>query len=409
MFRILVSALCVIWCSASTQAQPSNQAQQDQERFKTAITASPVAMGLDGARLSGDGGAWLTAQAATADILLIGEMHGVADIAFTASALARAQGATVYGAEVGPTAAWALNGLLRAKGTALDEYMAGARRASSFAFLNMREEVVFARTVMQSDNGAKTDMWGLDQEFITSGPLMLDRLDALARTAMQKQAVTNARNAFAPFFALGKVPPNVFPILKSAFAQGPVEAKILIEDMALSDQIYAAPGYVQNAPREELMKRKFLMHWRGAKDSKGRTPKIVMKFGANHLQAGLSTTMVPALGGLVRNLALMEDKTVFSVLILCGPDGQQRRFDASVESCQAEFNSAAAALDPHLRTDGATVFNTAPLRLIPGTLKRLNFGEDLRQYIFSYDAIVVLKDAKPATHFSPPDKAWFSN
>ena len=388
-------------------AKAPSQARQDQTRLSKAIAASVLPLRVEGAALSESGGTWLTTQAKAADILMIGEMHGVADIAHAATLLARAQDATVYAAEVGPTAAWKLTDLLRAKNGSFDEAMADPRRANSFAFLNMREEAAFARAVLQ--NGKKTDMWGLDQEFITSGPLLMDRLATFARTSDQKEAVQNARTVLdAKFFSLSKVDAGVFAALTAAFEKAPEEARTLIQDIALSAQIYDALGYAQNAPREELMKRKFLMHWRAATGRNGNTPKVVMKMGSNHLQAGLSTTMVPALGGFVRHLAMMNGKNVFSVLILCGPDGAQRAFDASTSSCKAEFEGSAAALGPYLRDDGATLFRTESLRAMPSTLRRLGWGEDLRQYVFSYDAIVVLKDAKPANHIAAPDPKWFS-
>ncbi len=401
-FRV-VAILCAL--STPVFSQTSPQAQQDQERFTRAIAASVIPLTVTATALEGDGGAWLNQKAAQADLLLIGEMHGVADIAHTATLLARVQNATVYAAEVGPTAPWKLNAMLRAKDSAFEIYMSDARAANSFAFLNMLEEAAFARAILQ--NGPQADMWGLDQEFITSGPVLMERLSTFARTQTQKEAVEKARTALGMrFFSLQKVPAQTFIDLKTAFAKVP-EAISFIDEIALSAQIYDALGYDQNAPREELMKRLFLEHWNAAKDKKGNTPKIAMKMGSNHLQAGLSTTMVPAFGGFVRNLALIENKNVFSVLILCGPDGAQRAFHGATEPCMEEFETAAKGLAAHLYADQATVFKTAPLRARPSVLKRIGFSEDLRQYIFSYDAIVVLPHAKPATHFVVPDAKWF--
>ncbi|MBL8642872.1 MAG: hypothetical protein JNK21_02980 [Rhodospirillaceae bacterium] len=408
MLKVILAALGLVCGPALAQSTAPNQAQQDQDRFEKALSESVMPLMQSGEALTGTGGAWLTEKAAKAGILMIGEMHGVADIARAASTLARANGARIYAAEVGDTAAWKLNPLLVTSDGAFEAYMADARRANSFAFLNMREEADFARTVMRHSDGQRGEMWGLDQEFITSGPVLMERLASLARTPAQKEAVDKARPDFEQnFFALSKVPKATFENLRAAFAKGSPAAQTLIEDTALSNDIYAALGYAQNAPREELMKRKFLMHWRKAAKARGGAPKVVMKFGSNHLQAGLSTTMVPALGGFVRNLALMEGKNTFSVFILCGPDGAQRAFDGSAASCQKEFEGALGKLAAHARSDTSIVFNTAPLRAIAGTLKRLNVGEDARQYIFSYDALVVLNDATPATHFATPKPEWF--
>jgi hypothetical protein len=41
------------------------------------------------------------------------------------------------------------------------------------------------------------------------------------------------------------------------------------------------------------------------------------------------------------------------------------------------------------------------------TLKRAGFSEDLRSYIHSYDAILILRAAKAAKPFTPPPTAPF--
>lgn len=403
------SFLSLLAVSAFAQAPTS---QQDQDRLQKAMSDSIMPMEFSQSALTGTGGEWLVENAAAADIVMLGEMHGIADIAHTAQTLGRslsAAGTTVYVSEISPTAALALEPLLKSDRDELEAYMADARRAISFAFMNMREETEVARAILQRTDGKKTALWGLDQEFITSGPLLVGRLETYVRTPAQKAAVDDARQAILPLFmSLGKIPPEAFSNLNATFAEAAPEARRLIADMELSNRIYAGQNHEANRLREDLMKRDFLEHWRAAADKRGRTPKILMKFGSYHLTAGLSPTMVPSLGSFVRALALAENKTVFSAFLICGADGEQLEFNNKAVSCKEEFDGAAAELAPYLLTDGAaTVFRTAPLRAIPGTLKRLGFGEDLRSYIFSYEALVVLNRAKASRYFTAPDPSFF--
>jgi hypothetical protein len=178
--------------------------------------------------------------------------------------------------------------------------------------------------------------------------------------------------------------------------------------MRLSGEIYrlqdSPASNLSNRMREDYMKRNFLAHWRAA----GKTPpRVVMKFGAYHLTAGLSPTYTPALGGFVNALALMEGKKTFSVMIVCGPDGQQIDFRGAVSGCREDFEATAGMFYRHLATGGPTLIDTAPLRLIPGTLRRQGVSEDMRNYINSYDAIIILKGAKAATPFARPLPSFF--
>ena len=70
-----------------------------------------------------------------------------------------------------------------------------------------------------------------------------------------------------------------------------------------------------NARRAALMRSNFLRHWQAAKRD-GKTPKVIAKFGSNHIVRGLNNTATFDLGTLLPEIAAAEGSRSFSVLEL---------------------------------------------------------------------------------------------
>jgi|GEM_PF-5485149 len=424
--RHLIRAACalpLLLAAAATLAQTSGQdapplpqsprvmlAEVDRTRMNEAIAQALHPISFADGRLSGPGGVWLAERLRDADILMIGESHGTGSVAQAASALIEAlphDRPLAYALEIGPASAAIQEPLLRGPETKHEAFMADPRRAISFAFLNLREEAALARQILGRAHDMEPALWGLDQEFAPSVPLLLDRLEGLARQPAQHEAIAVARAQTTPLMALAKLPESFLDPLETAFADGPASARKLIADMRLSARVYhwqERDPIRSNREREDYMKRNFIAQWRAAR---AQDPRIVMKFGAYHLTAGFTPTAAPALGGFVEALALMEDKTIASVLIVCGPDGDQIDFRGQVRPCTDDFNATAGLFRRHLFTEGATLIDTAPLRRVHAILRRLGVPEDSRNYFQSYDAIIVLRGAKAATPFAPPPASLF--
>lgn len=397
-----------------TPAQLSPQATQqagDRARLADTITLALKPLSLANGKLGGEGGVWLSAGLAGADIVMVGETHGNGGVAQAVGTLVDAiptNRPLAYALEISPTGALVQEPLLRGSEARLEATMSDPRRAISFAFLNLREEATLARKILARSKEKSGALWGLDQEFATSAPLLLDRLTGWSRTPAQKAAIDAARAKSRPLMALSNYGDEIYEPLADAFARGPKEARDLIADMRLSSEIYRFQDGVAanraNRMREDYMKRNFLAHWRAA----GKTPpRLVMKFGAYHLTAGLSPTATPSLGSFVHSIALAEGKKVFSVMIVCGPDGEQIDFRGAISGCRSDYEATAGMFYTRLATDGPTLIDTAPLREIQGTMRRQGVSEDMRNYINSYDAIIVLKGAKAATPFARPLPAFF--
>jgi hypothetical protein len=384
--------------------------QADQARFKSAMTKALRPLGLADGKLGSSGGAWLTGKLRETDILMIGESHGSGSVAETIGLIVDAlpdDRPLAYALETSPAGAVIQEALLRGPAARHEAYMADPRRAISFAFLNLREEADLARKILVRSGNMQGALWGLDQEFATSAPILLDRLESWARTSAQRTAIAEARGKVQAFMALANLSDGFYAPLDAAFAKGPAAARRLLADMRFSTQVYrlqeSAPA-LSNRQREDYMKRNFLAHWRAASAHK---PRVVMKFGAYHLTAGLSPTATPALGGFVNALALMDSRVTFSIMIVCGPDGQQIGFRGAIGGCREDFEATAGIFLPRLARHAPTLIDTAPLRAIAPTLRRMGVSEDIRSYIQSYDAIIVLSGAKAATPFARPLPSFF--
>ena len=92
---------------------------------------------------------------------------------------------------------------------------------------------------------------------------------------------------------------------------------------------------------------------------------------------------------------------------MCGPEGERTDFRGAVAGCRPDFQATAGMFSRSLAADGPTLIDTAPLRLLPGSLRRQGISEDMRAYINSYDAILILKGGKAATPFAPPPPSFF--
>ena len=338
-----VAMLMLTTPGAALLAQTPSVEEQyaaDQKRFADMMAQAVHPVSVTDGKLSGSGGDWLAALVRDADILKIGETHGTGTIAETAGAIVAAlpdDRPLVYAQEIGPSAALKMEPMLRGPEAALNAYMTDPRAAISYPFLSLREEVAFARQVLARAKPGTQALWGLDQEFVTAAPMLLDRLEGYARMPAQRAAVALARNTLSPLMALSETDPASFDALDAAFANGPEAARRLLADMRLSNEIYRLQDSEvgrSNREREDYMKRNLMTHWNATGNAK---PRVVMKFGAYHMVAGLSPTSTPALGSFVNALALMEDRKVVSVLIICGPQGQQTDFQGNIISCDADF------------------------------------------------------------------------
>ena len=147
--------------------------------------------------------------------------------------------------------------------------------------------------------------------------------------------------------------------------------------------------------RESLMKNLFLLHYQKSAAT-GLRPKVLLRFGRNHLHRGYDRRGVSTLGNFVAEFALAQHVTSFNVAAFAaGGKGflAGTTFDADERQEDPAFELlASVARYP------ATVFDLRPLRSIlhqTPDKDRSAVQKSLIYWADSYDAIICYREVTP--------------
>jgi hypothetical protein len=391
---------------------------QAQEPVPNPVRAAMQPMALQGGALAGPAAEALLARAGQAQYVLIGEEHGLAESSEFAAALARAlrpQGFGVMLAEVGPFAAGEIEPLARAGD--LDGLNALYREAPfSIPFFWFTEEFDFARAVVQGEPAG--EIWGIDQEFILSPQLHLTRLAEMARSevelAMASTLAESEQRGLATLVAtrdpakaplLMFAPPDDLNDLAAHFAQQP-EAVARIEALRESQAIYglfsAGKGHDNNRQRADLMRRQLRERIEAAVRKGGAEPRLIGKFGANHVQRGFSPMHVSDIGNALAERAAWQGRESFHLLLM--PVSGNKNMALPFTGLEAAaVPIACEGLVPYDalcraagEVEGWRFVDLAALRADLGAV--LRFDPKLLPAVLGFDAVVFVGKARPATH-----------
>ncbi len=399
-------------CALAMGAMVPVYASAEEAPAQAAPVAQVMIMTLANGALAGPGADVLTAHLEDAQFILIGEEHGFAGPPAIGKALAEAAwpyGLKTHVIEVGPIAtAWTAE-LLRDDGVeGLAATLEG--RPVALPFLNMREDAELAKYFLDR----RGDLWGVDQEFIGSSILHLERLETLAKTDKVRSFVGDLIEKERSAFATGAqtsmfmfaVDDETFSALETHFA-GQKEALRIIKGLRDSAPIYQAyargENYKSNAERIELIKAQFIEYYGNARS---RAPRALFKLGWNH--AGLGTTYLNMfdIGSLTEGIAATNDLEALRLLInpLEGeqtqvrpsPDGFFSTVDYQSETITDILEEMNISPDD-IPNDGWAIIELAPLRLVLDQ-KGLNaLSPEVKSIVLGFDYLVTTRGATPAT------------
>ncbi|MCE9522023.1 MAG: hypothetical protein K8S25_06265 [Alphaproteobacteria bacterium] len=392
-------------CLAACAAEPTPE--ELRQKFQETVVESRLALVMKDDRLSGPGAEFLKARAVGSQFFMVGEEHGVATIADTVRALfadLSPIGYRHFAIEVDPWMTAKMEGLLRSGGTkALTRFLTTEDRALSLPFYSWSAEAALAAAAVRANADSTPALWGLDQLFIgAAGVLLADVATAASRADARSLAAVLAGQAKGNLEFLGKVEIGKLQALRDLLGDAKDrDLARLMDDMILSARIYqpfvSGEGlsvYAANLERENLMKRTFLARYREAEKRDGKAPRVLFKFGGNHMQRGLSATHVPSLGNFVSDFALHEGAGAFNVMVLCGPGTKAGDFMGNEAACDLDFASSFADLVAHVDTKNPTLFD---LRAWKDKPKRwAHLSTEVRELIWAYDAFLFLPNGKPA-------------
>lgn len=383
-----------------------------------ALTGARSSLAIQNGELVGPGSADLVRRARVAQFVLIGEDHGFAEVPEFVIALKRTLGADAPAylvAEVGPLSAAKLTQASHDGAVnSVELHYPGA-----VPFFGWRDDLAMFEAWQKGS--ALPAVWGVDQEFILSTRMHLERLALIAPPAGRATAqLYLARAEEADRALLAEHNPSVvllpqlsdsdFRSLRTAFdAPSGDEAGEILAELAESANIYreqSQNGYDSNAQRAVLMKRHFMRYYHQAERRDGRAPRALFRLGAFHAGRGLSPINQFDIGNLATELAASNGSESLHILVLVrgGHVNKWLPFLADTNSRNSPYDAhgelkqigAAPFLD-HTVGDAWNVFDMTPLRHAAAARKA--GGTLFERLVFAYDYVVVVPEGHPAVNY----------
>ena len=368
---------------------------------------------------AGPGWDWLVQEARAARFTLIGEEHGVVETAQLSAALftaLRASGYSRMAIELSPIIAQDVEAAARRKG--LQGILEFFALPDTWSPMYLREEAQFLADVIKSAPRSERVLWGFDRE-IFSDRYLIARLEArVPRRAQEsfarlKEASTGSwarrekdPDAGPPF--LFAEDPAVVSALRAAWPNPDRESDTVLRTLEESRAIHTLgrTGTAwASAERRAQWTRNRLAARRREERARGSTPKVMLKFGYNHMIRGANYVNIFDVGAMTDEVAALSGERAFHVLVLPGPGSRQAvlgpgRSFASVSSDEFdEFRAGDQRLTRVLSNADAAGHEVINLRALrPLAMRGLEaWNSDLVRTIHGYDAAVIWKGARASS------------
>ncbi len=404
--RKAAAATAALSLSATLNADPATPPPPAPEGASRAdllgalIEHSHLAVSLEDGKLAGSGADRLRRLAADAQFVLMGESHGSEGVAAFATALwneLRPLGYTQAAIETDPWVAERLEQTLRAEGLdAWARFVEKRGGAAAAPFVTWAAEARFAQAVVASvPDGPVPSLWGLDQVFIGSAGWLLQEV-AVGASAPGAREIARDLAMHAVEGGLNGLmvlePTRLATLGDALSAEGDAGWRKLVDAMVLSQKIYrpftggAGEALFANDARERLMRRQFVHYYERAAAA-GQPPRVLLKFGANHMYRGASPVQVQALGGFVSEFAAARGADSVALLVLCGPGGQAGDLAGHASDCGDDLaNGDWSFLLPYVDAGPPALFDLRSWRLRPGRIKHL--PAEVQRAVGSFDFLV---------------------
>jgi hypothetical protein len=285
---------------------------------------------------------------------------------------------------------------------------------ASGALYDMREEAQFLAAAVNAVPRSERVLWGLDRE-IFSDRYLISKLEARApRRAREsftrlKEASTNAwaRHKQNPgpenLFCLSQ-DPAVVSAVRTAWPNPDRESDTILrtleESLAISAAARTGGGWAYSQRRAQWNRNNLAARLREER-GRGSPPKVMLKFGYNHMIRGANYFNVFDLGAMTDEVAALEGGRAFHILVLPGPGSRQAVFGPGrsfVPVSSDEFDEFRAGdqrltrVLPNANATGHEVIDFRALR--PLALRGLEgWNPDVVRTIHGYDAAVIWKGA----------------
>jgi hypothetical protein len=378
---------------------------------------SPITLTAKG-ELADTGGKLMADAILDAQFVLLGESHYSRETPQLATAVCRLMHPDSYAVEAGPYAAAYVNGLLKDPDRTARMKERELAHPASMAFLNAEQENDLAASCAASTKNRNFALWGLDQEFEGAASVLLQQMSAqpngrtsagAIRSALQrdKQAEAKARSTgdATQLFLLSASDNDVAELQAAIDVDGTPTARSMMREIARSRTIYRlnlAGSPDSNSERASLLKKNFLEDYRALQENTPH-PRILLKFGDNHMWKGFNDTHQLDLGDFVAEMASVEHTASLHIQViaargtLAGFGGYARpmKDEPFVLADIPEYGWLKPLIemlpaDKGARSNGIVV-----------DLRKLRFREiampsEWQHLVYGYDLLVMLPEFTPA-------------
>lgn len=414
--RCLV-ATSILVCAAATQAADVQPTESPSDAFTRVITSSRSPIAIEDASLSGVGAGRLVAAARQAQFILIGEDHGFVEVPQFVIGLRNALGKDApenLVIETGPLAAARL--AEAARRNTMAELV--TRYPAAIPFFDWKDDGAMAHAFQH--NQRDNVLWGIDQEFILSSRMNLERLLQLhPRSGVVAEYVERAQEAEERMLAehnpsgvlLPQLQADDFAALRAAVKpRVGSESALIIDELSTSADIYrlqGSDGDASNAKRSMLMKRHFMASYDAAGLRASSPVRAMFRIGAYHAGRGLNPINQYDIGNLASELAAGRGFSSVHILVVAAggsvnkwlPFVEDKAARVSAYDARAELASVhAVPFIEHALRDQWSVFDLRSFRSERAATKA--GGAGFEQLVFAYDFVVVVAEGHAAVGYA---------
>jgi hypothetical protein len=373
---------------------------------------------------AGRGWDWLVREARDAHFTLIGEEHGVVETARFSAALftaLRGSGYSRIAIELSPIIAQDIEAAARRRGLqGIADFFAAP---DTWSPMYLREEAQFLASVVDAAPKSERVLWGLDREIFSDRYLLAKLESRVPRRAREpfsrlKEASTSAwaRHRQHPSpdnLFLFSQDPAVVSAVRAAWTNPDRESDTILRTLeeSLAINAVARTGSAwASSERRAQWKRTLLAARLRDEPERGAPPKVMLKFGYNHMIRGANYVNVFDLGAMTDEVAALGGGRAFHILVLPGPGSHQAvlgpgRSFVSVSSDEFdEFRAGDQRLTRVLSSADATGHEVIDLRALrPLAMRGLEvWNPDVIRTIHGYDAAVIWKGARASSGMREP-------
>ncbi len=385
--------------------RPQPQTPTGLQRLLEALQRGRLPLTMsDGPR--GSGWDWLVQEARDARFTLIGEEHGVRETAQLSAALftaLRGSGYSRTAIELSPIIAQDIEAAARSHG--LQGIVDFFAYPDTWSPMYLREEAEFLAAVIDAAPRNERVLWGFDREIFSDRYLIARLAPRVPRRAREsfarlKEASTNAWAQQQPFiFSQG---PAVVSAVRAAWPNPDRDSDVILRTLEESLAINTMANAWASSQRRAQWMRDNLA---GLLRAGGLPPKVMLKFGYNHMIRGANYVNIFDVGSMADEVATLSGDRAFHILVLPGPGSRQAvlgpgRSFVSVSSDEFdEFRTGDQRLTRVLSNTDATGHEVIDLRALrPVAMRGLEgWNPDVVRTIHGYDAAVIWKGAQASS------------